>query len=237
MVAAAANAPVFRLFDVYLNHGEVGGYLSNLSEQGKVAGGMALRMLRGEKPRDIPLVKGVNTYMFDWRALKRWGLKESAPSPWQHPPQPTANGLGVLQGVHPWRYFSDAGRGSADFRAGMAAGEAQNAENELGITYDRLRQAVEAGKCVGWDWNVKTGHDRWFGDLQTVFGIQSDTYYGYVEDFRRRIYPEDRELVWKTVADARQNREPFIAEFRVLHLDGTVRWINGEGTVLLRSQW
>ena len=75
MVAASANAPVFSLFDVFLNHGEVGGYLSSLSEQGRVAGDMALRILRGEKPQDIPKVKGVNTYMFDWRALKRWGLK------------------------------------------------------------------------------------------------------------------------------------------------------------------
>jgi len=81
MVAGAANAPVFSLYDVYLNHGEVGGYLSSLSEQGKVAGGMALRMLRGEKPQDIPMVKGVNTYMFDWRAIKRWGLKETAIPP------------------------------------------------------------------------------------------------------------------------------------------------------------
>jgi PAS domain S-box-containing protein len=77
MIASAANAPVFTLFDVYINHGEVGGYLSNLSEQGKLAGGMALRLLKGEKPQDVPRVKGVNTYMFDWRALKRWGLKES----------------------------------------------------------------------------------------------------------------------------------------------------------------
>ena len=76
LVVAAANAPVFGLFDVYLNHGEVGGYLSSLSEQGRVAGGMTLKMLQGEKPQDIPRVKGVNTYMFDWRALKRWGFKE-----------------------------------------------------------------------------------------------------------------------------------------------------------------
>ena len=77
LIIGAANVPVFSLFDVHLNHGEVGGYLSSLREQGKVAGGMALRMLRGEKAREIPRVKGVNTYMFDWRALKRWGLKES----------------------------------------------------------------------------------------------------------------------------------------------------------------
>ena len=32
MVAGAANAPVFSLFDVYLNHGEIGGDLSSLGE-------------------------------------------------------------------------------------------------------------------------------------------------------------------------------------------------------------
>ena len=73
----AANAPVFSLFDVHMNHGEVGGYLSSLSEQGKVAGAMALRLLSGAKPQEIPRVMGVNTYMFDWRALQRWGLRES----------------------------------------------------------------------------------------------------------------------------------------------------------------
>jgi signal transduction histidine kinase len=73
----AANAPVFSLFDVHLNHGEVGGYLSSLREQGKVAGGMALRLLSGAKPQDIPRVNSIGTYMFDWRALKRWGLRES----------------------------------------------------------------------------------------------------------------------------------------------------------------
>ena len=42
-----------------------------------MAGGMALRVLQGEKPQDISRVKGVNTYMFDWRAVKRWNLKEN----------------------------------------------------------------------------------------------------------------------------------------------------------------
>jgi signal transduction histidine kinase/ABC-type uncharacterized transport system substrate-binding protein len=81
LIATASNAPVFSLYDVFLKHGEVGGYLSNFSEQGKVAGDMALRLLQGAKPQDIPRVRGVNTYMFDWRALKRWGLEESVLPP------------------------------------------------------------------------------------------------------------------------------------------------------------
>jgi PAS domain S-box-containing protein len=77
LIIGAASVPVFSLFDVHLNHGEVGGYLSSLREQGTVAGSIALRLLRGEKASQIPTVKGVNAYMFDWRALKRWGLKET----------------------------------------------------------------------------------------------------------------------------------------------------------------
>jgi signal transduction histidine kinase len=38
---------------------------------------MVLRLLSGAKPQDIPRVNGINTYMFDWRALQRWGLRES----------------------------------------------------------------------------------------------------------------------------------------------------------------
>jgi ABC-type uncharacterized transport system substrate-binding protein len=77
MVAQAANAPVFTFADVNLGHGEVGGYVVNFSEEGKTAGATALRILRGEKPHDIPIARTVNVYMFDWRALKRWGINES----------------------------------------------------------------------------------------------------------------------------------------------------------------
>ena len=102
-------------------------------------------------------------------------------------------------------------------------------ETELRVSNDRLRRAVEAGKCVGWDWDVKTGSDRWFGDLETMFGIQSQSYYGHLDDFLSRVHPEDRELAWKAVADARRSRKPFVAEFRVLRLDGTVRWVTERG--------
>jgi signal transduction histidine kinase len=76
MVSAASNAPVFSLADVYLGHGEVGGDLTDISQQGKAVAGQVLRVLQGEKPREIPRIKGATAYMFDWRALRRWGFKE-----------------------------------------------------------------------------------------------------------------------------------------------------------------
>ncbi len=77
MVASVANAPVFGPSDVDLGHGEVGGYLESFAKEGEIVGGIAVRILNGERPQDIPIVRGANAYMFDWRALRRWGFRES----------------------------------------------------------------------------------------------------------------------------------------------------------------
>ena len=100
---------------------------------------------------------------------------------------------------------------------------------QLSLANDRLRLAVEAGKSVGWEWDLKTGGLSWFGDLQNMFGIPSDTYVGAREDLYRYVHPEDHELVAKAVEDARQNRKPYAAEFRVVRADGLLRWIAGTG--------
>ena len=99
----------------------------------------------------------------------------------------------------------------------------------LQLATDRLRLAMESGKSVGWDWDVQNGRDTWFGDLETMFGIPSSTYTGCVEDFRRRIHPEDRNRVWNAVNEAMKNHTPYSAEFRVRRTDGAVRWIAAKG--------
>jgi PAS domain S-box-containing protein len=77
LVAGAARAPVFVLDDVDLNNGAVGGDLLSWAATARDAAESALRILNGEKPQDIPIVRSGNVYMFDWPALQRWGLKES----------------------------------------------------------------------------------------------------------------------------------------------------------------
>jgi PAS domain S-box-containing protein len=74
LIVGASNAPVFSMSDRHFNHGEVGGDLSSAMQQGTLAAGLAIRLLNGE--RGIPPITDSSVYMFDWRALKRWGLKE-----------------------------------------------------------------------------------------------------------------------------------------------------------------
>jgi signal transduction histidine kinase len=77
LIPSVANAPVFSLFDVYIGYGQVGGYLSKFRAQGTMAGSAALKVLDGVSPNDIPIAKAPNVFAFDWRALQRWGLRES----------------------------------------------------------------------------------------------------------------------------------------------------------------
>jgi PAS domain S-box-containing protein len=97
------------------------------------------------------------------------------------------------------------------------------------LANDRFRMAMESGKAVVWDWDVKSGRDQWVGDLETMFGISQECYVGRVEDFRNRVHPEDRELVWRTVQEARHGQKPYQAEFRVRWENGTIRWVSARG--------
>jgi ABC-type uncharacterized transport system substrate-binding protein len=76
MIAGAANAPVFVVDDVDVGRGSTGGDVLSLAAEGRTAAEMAVRVLNGEKPANILVVKSPNIYMFDWRALQRWGLKK-----------------------------------------------------------------------------------------------------------------------------------------------------------------
>jgi PAS domain S-box-containing protein len=100
---------------------------------------------------------------------------------------------------------------------------------ELATANTLLHLTLEAGKAVGWNWDVTTGRDCWFGDLQTMFGTPSMTFSWHGEDVRRHLHPEDRERVWNAVKDAMDGHTPCAAEFRVVQEDGTVRWVMAQG--------
>jgi PAS domain S-box-containing protein len=229
MVAGAANAPVFVFDDVDVGNGAIGGNVVRWAAQGRAAGRMVLRVLNGEKPENIPIIRTANINLFDWRALRRWGLSEGdlpagstllyrSPTFWESYKWYIIPLLLVI--------FAQT---ALIFELFWLRAKRIKLQNELMITNDRLHLALECGGSVGWDWHIKSGRDRLFGDLPTMFGIPSHSYDGQVEDFFRTVHPEDRERVGKAVADARQNQKPYSAQFRLLRADGAVRWVTSKG--------
>jgi ABC-type uncharacterized transport system substrate-binding protein len=82
--------------DVDLTAGTVGGDLVNWADDARIAAEIAVRVLNGENPQDIPVVTSNHAYMFDWRALKRWGMNEKNLPPRQHRAPSAAKLLGVI---------------------------------------------------------------------------------------------------------------------------------------------
>jgi signal transduction histidine kinase len=76
MIVRTANAPVFVGEDVDVGNGTVGGYVLSFKEQGRIVAHMVMDILNGKKVEDIPIVRASSVYIFDWRAMRRWGLRE-----------------------------------------------------------------------------------------------------------------------------------------------------------------
>jgi signal transduction histidine kinase len=76
-VAEAASAPVYGLWDTLMGTGIVGGHLIQIEQQGVMAGKIARRILMGEAPEAIPVVRMErNPVVVDARQLKRWNIDE-----------------------------------------------------------------------------------------------------------------------------------------------------------------
>jgi PAS domain S-box-containing protein len=107
--------------------------------------------------------------------------------------------------------------------------EFRRADAERRVANERLRLAMESGKSMGWERDLKTNRDTWFGDLSTIFGLPSNLHVGSVEDSHRSVHPEDQHVVRAAIQDALESRAPYAAEFRVVWPDGTVRWVAARG--------
>jgi PAS domain S-box-containing protein len=74
-LSRATSAPIYGNWTFLLGHGLIGGLLCDGFEQGRVAGDMAVRILRGESPQAIPVVlDSPNLYRFDYAALNRFQI-------------------------------------------------------------------------------------------------------------------------------------------------------------------
>ncbi len=77
-VAEVSGRPVYSTWAFLLGHGSVGGKLISGVDHGRLTGGLAARLLRGQAPSSIPVVREAdNPYLFDYNELQRWRVPET----------------------------------------------------------------------------------------------------------------------------------------------------------------
>ena len=219
LVAQAANAPVYGLWDTLLGHGIVGGHLMSLKTQGSMAGEIGLRVLNGEKPENIPIVyEGTDFYLFDWRQLKRWGLRES-----DLPPGSVVR----FREDSFWQEYQRelSGIAAAFIFLGLLT-------IILLINLGRRRQAelkyrIVAEFTYDWEyWKNPDGTLRYVSpSCERISGYRPDDFIKRPELIREIIVPEDRDQWDRHNCDSQEEPGAREIQFRLQRPDGTSRWI------------
>ena len=79
LISAISSVPVYTLWDFHLDTGVLGGRILTGYDQGKVAGDMALQILKGKKAEEIPvLTESPTSYVFDYTVMQRFNIARDA---------------------------------------------------------------------------------------------------------------------------------------------------------------
>jgi PAS domain S-box-containing protein len=223
LVASAANAPVFVVDDVDVGSGTVGGDVFSFTLAGQVAGTMALRVLNGEKPQDIPIVSGANTFMFDWRQLQRWGIRED------QLPQGSVVLFRQLSFWDQYKLYVIGVAFIAALQAVIIGGlllqhkRRRRAEASLQESERRFRLVTNTAPVLIW----MSGPDMlrdYFNEPWLEFTgrpLEAELGNGWTEG----VHPEDLKKSLDTYQRAFDRRESFKMQYRLRRHDGEYRWL------------
>jgi signal transduction histidine kinase len=82
LIAETANRPIVVDAETYFGTGAAGGFLMSPDQIGRTAGHLALRIIQGESPSNIPVTQGDPPKpVFDWRQLQKWNIGEDSLPP------------------------------------------------------------------------------------------------------------------------------------------------------------
>ncbi|HET6420782.1 MAG TPA: PAS domain S-box protein, partial [Geobacteraceae bacterium] len=112
--------------------------------------------------------------------------------------------------------------------------------DQLGKTAEALRTSEERyalavrGSNDGiWDLNLSTGEIYFSPRWKSMLGYEDQEIPNNVEEWKKRIHPDDRRMVMETRTAYLDGRIPvYEIDYRLRHKDGSYRWIHTRGTCL-----
>ena len=110
---------------------------------------------------------------------------------------------------------------------GVDVTEVRHAEKEIALVNERLHLALEAGKAEVWDPEINTGKSMQLENHQALFGPSTGSH--ILQGSWDRVHSDDLAGLRQSMEIAQRERTGFSQDFRVICLDGTIRWLHSEG--------
>jgi PAS domain S-box-containing protein len=100
----------------------------------------------------------------------------------------------------------------------------------------RLSLALSAGRMGAWDWDIEHSTVTWSSELENIHGLESGTFEGTLEAYRRDIHPADVDRVATAIARALETPDlGYDIEYRIVRPDHAVRWLSAIGRIIVDS--
>ncbi|MFN0074508.1 MAG: PAS domain S-box protein [Chloroflexota bacterium] len=110
--------------------------------------------------------------------------------------------------------------------------ERDEAESALRASELRSRMALVAGQAGAWEWDLETDAVVWSDELYAIYGLVPDPALLTADDFFRTVHPDDRDQVIAGALSVRHGESVVDVPFRIVHSDGSVRWVVARGAVV-----
>jgi PAS domain S-box-containing protein len=107
----------------------------------------------------------------------------------------------------------------------------QKHQDQLRISEERHRIAIESAGMASWDWNIVDDVISWNENHYLMLGLHPDNELKYAAFFVQFIHEEDKKRVEQSLMHAVETAGEFNEEFRVIRADNNaVVWVKGYGS-------
>jgi PAS domain S-box-containing protein len=115
--------------------------------------------------------------------------------------------------------------------------ERKQAEEALRESKERYEMATQAAKVGVWDWNIKTGEFYLDPVIKSFLGYSDEEIPNDLEVWVSYVHPDDRGPVMEAAQACLEGKTPeYFFEHRMIHKDGSIRWVDVHGSVIRDEQ-
>lgn len=228
-VARAASAPVYSPYSTNLGFGLVGGYSDLEQVMGAHTADLALQILAGKDPTEIPLQLSVaGAYRVDARQLERWQLSDAAL------PAGTAVSFREATLWDEHRYLILLVIAALSLQSAIIGyvlvqnRKRRSAERLLAENEERMAFAAASTNTGLWQFQAKDNLLWATKYCRSMLGL-TDNAQLRLDTVRDSIHPDDRPAFVSAITEATSHSRPIDGEFRVALPSGEHRWIAVKG--------
>jgi PAS domain S-box-containing protein len=131
----------------------------------------------------------------------------------------------------------DSGRPLRQFGVMQDITTLWQAEQELRARQEMLDLAQKAARAVAFDWYIgaRASENRWSPDLEAMYGLEPGAFGRTYQDWKELVHPDDWPSVKLAIKRAQESGD-VAAEYRVIHKDGTVHWLQAKGRMFFDAE-